>query len=150
MLPSDINLGDAPAVLRAFRIIRLIRLFKLVRFFRMLKLVNTFLREFMGPRSALFIRLLRLIAYMVLAAHFAACLWYYIGTVHYDDETKGSWLRAQNVNIENKWDAYLISMYWSIVTLFTTGYGDVIPVNQDEQCVAAIVVLFGTVCFTHF
>lgn len=121
LIPHQYDLGGAPAILRAFRIVRLIRLFKLVRFFRMLKLVNTFLREFMGAKSTLFIRLTRLIAYMVLAAHFAACLWFYVGRINYNHPTKNSWLRVNNVNINNKGDAYLISMYWSIVTLFTTG-----------------------------
>lgn len=32
---------------------------------------------------------------------------------------------------------------------FTTGYGDIIPVNRDEQMVAAAVILLGTMCFAY-
>jgi len=149
LTPRDIDLGGAPALLRALRVLRLVRLFKLVRFFRLLKLVNSFLREFMGPTASLILTLCRLILFMMIAAHSAACLWYYVGSVHYDDDTKGSWLKTNNVDPNNIYEAYLVSMYWSIVTLFTTGYGDITPVNQSEQMVAAAVILLGTMCFAY-
>eukprot|EP01084_Bolivina_argentea_P160057 278753_1 len=150
LLPSEVELGGAPTILRAFRIVRLVRLFKLVRFFRMLKLVNTFLREFMGSKSALVVRLLKLVAYMILAAHFAACMWYYVGITHYDEnDPSSSWLMAQDVDIKNKLDSYVISIYWAVVTLFTTGYGDIIPVNKYEQLVAGCVILLGTCFFAY-
>jgi len=82
-IPQNIELGGAPTLLRALRIVRLIRLFKLVRFFRMLKLVNTLLREFMGPRGTLILRLFRLLAFMVMAAHLAACVWFYVGSLKF-------------------------------------------------------------------
>ena len=89
-----------------------------IRFFRMLKLVNSFLRDMMGPTSTLVLRLFRLIAFMMFAAHAAACLWYYIGFVNYNDEIKGSWLRENDVDTDNVVEAYIVSMYWSIVTLY--------------------------------
>ena len=82
----------------------------------------------MGQKSMVMMRLLKLIAYMILAAHFAACAWFYVGRLHYDDD-KGSWLREQNVNMENKSEAYLISMYWSVITLFTTGIDYIYSTN---------------------
>ena len=40
------------------------------------------------------------------------------------------------------------SWYWSIVTLFTTGYGDITATNEEEQWTASACILLVLV-FLH-
>ncbi len=40
--------------------------------------------------------------------------------------------------------------YWAVVTLFTTGYGDIVATNNIEQWVSSISILIGTCFFAYF
>ena len=42
-------------------------------------------------------------------------------------------------------DAYSTSMYWSVVTLFTTGYGDITAYNNREHWTAIVVIVVGSI-----
>ena len=44
--------------------------------------------------------------------------------------------------------AYIVSLYYSLVTLTTLGYGDVTPSNATEQFIAALLTLAGAVMFS--
>jgi len=64
-----------------------------------------------------------------------------------------SWI---DVIIENgDWDKgnfvrYSYSFYWAIVTLFTTGYGDITANNVYEQWAASVGIIFGSCLFAYF
>lgn len=44
---------------------------------------------------------------------------------------------------ESLWVRYVTTMYWSITTLTTTGYGDLHPVNEREMIFDIIYMLFN-------
>lgn len=47
------------------------------------------------------------------------------------------------------WDRYLTSLYWSVTTLSTVGYGDITPTTRGEQSVAMFTETLGTVLFCY-
>ena len=40
-------------------------------------------------------------------------------------------------------ELYLVSGYWSVMTLTSIGYGDIVPVNRMEHAVCALIMLVG-------
>lgn len=74
--------------------------------------------------------------------HCAACFFYFLATVRNDK--KASWLSlVYDADHLTLWDGYVASIYWSICTLSTVGYGDLHPVNTDEMIFDIFYMLFN-------
>lgn len=77
------------------------------------------------------------------AVHCAGCINYLIAVRHPD--LKRTWIGSAYPNFKEMslWDRYVISMYWSIVTLTTTGYGDLHAENTKEMLFDIFYMLFN-------
>jgi hypothetical protein len=88
----------------------------------------------------------KLITKIVFLTHLIACIWYRIGS----DETKlETWIRKINIQ-EKSWTAkYIYSLYWSLTTTATVGYGDITPQNEIEVVITMIAMLAGCAMFGY-
>ncbi|XP_045800436.1 potassium channel KAT1-like isoform X2 [Trifolium pratense] len=88
-------------------------------------------------------RCLKLVAVTLFAVHCAGCLNYLIADRYHDP--KRTWIGAVYPNFKEMslWDRYVTSMYWSIVTLTTTGYGDLHANNTGEMLFDIFYMLFN-------
>ncbi|KAL4592668.1 hypothetical protein LXL04_005671 [Taraxacum kok-saghyz] len=79
------------------------------------------------------LRLWRLRRVTLFAVHSAGCFYYWIATHH--KQSDNTWIGSIIHNFEDRsiWLGYTYSMYWSIVTLTTVGYGDLHAVNTGEK-----------------
>lgn len=77
------------------------------------------------------------------AVHCAACF-YYLLAARYRDP-KNTWIGASMENFleQSLWIRYVTSVYWSITTLTTVGYGDLHPVNTREMIFDIFYMLFN-------
>lgn len=75
--------------------------------------------------------------------HSAGCFNYMIAD-RYPDPRK-TWIGAVYPDFKQMrlWDRYIASMYWSIVTLTTTGYGDLHAENSREMLFGVCYMLFN-------
>ena len=141
---------DALAKLKAIRILRLT---KLLRLAKMAQILETL--EFNLPALAMNIGLFRLAFTMFIVSHMNACLFYWIGTQNLGNswiskymfgccDTSITLWSAQNYGVEGtdcfdpsimpaEDTLYVDSLYWSLTTLATVGYGDITPCNEMEQ-----------------
>jgi len=144
--------------LRAFRFVRIL---KIVRILRLTKNFDKFVKLAKERELVAASRLIKIMAYMLLTAHYFACVWWYVGSLLHDNSGDidgiatppfSSWVHAQDIDPDN--DAlitkYSASWYWAIVTLFTTGYGDITAHNVTEQWVSSICIIIGSVFFAFF
>ena len=93
-----------------------------------------------------FFELILLLCRLICIAHFVACIWHALGYYKLDAETI-SWIdeyRGYNWN-----GRYLVSLYWSITTLCTVGYGDITPKNLLEMWYVSCIMLLGTLVFGY-
>ena len=90
--------------------------------------------------------LLLLLCRLVCVAHCVACMWHAIGYFKWDkDET--SWIDPY---MGYGWDSrYIVSLYWSITTLCTVGYGDIGPKNVVEMVFVSCIMLLGTLLYGY-
>ncbi|XP_057810433.1 potassium channel AKT1-like [Salvia miltiorrhiza] len=80
-----------------------------------------------------FVRIAKLTCVVLFEIHCAGCFFYLLAD-RYPDPTK-TWIGSvrENFRQEPLFERYVISMYWSIITATTVGYGDYHPVNKDEM-----------------
>eukprot|EP01083_Nonionella_stella_P078910 216228_1 len=136
--------------IKILRIFRLFRIIKILRFLRMLRIFDTFMKQFVNREMIIIIKMIKIICGMILFAHIAACCWWYTGS-----KTSPSWidgidkydLRSPDIDTFTK---YSYAWYWAVVTLFTTGYGDITATNTTEQWVCSVAILVGTCFFGYF
>ena len=131
-------------LLRALRFIRLLKLLRGVRLLS--KLSHLAQKEGLENFSGL-IGIVSAVYLLVFVAHTLGCIFTLLIGV---DESE-NWLEHYNpalVDAEN-FVRYVVAVYWAIVTITTTGYGDVLPVTETERLFAIFVALLGAVVFSY-
>ncbi|KAL2341140.1 hypothetical protein Fmac_009080 [Flemingia macrophylla] len=110
------------------------KVFNMFRLWRLRRVSALFARLEKDIRFNYFwIRCTKLIAVTLFAVHCAGCFNYLIAETYPD--SKRTWIGAvyPNFKEESLWDRYVTAIYWSIVTLTTTGYGDLHAENTREM-----------------
>ncbi|XP_041005098.1 potassium channel AKT1-like [Juglans microcarpa x Juglans regia] len=119
-------------------------LFNMLRLWRLRRVSALFSRlEKDRNYNYFWVRCAKLICVTLFAVHCAGCFYYYLAA-HYHDP-KRTWIGASMNNFleQSLWIRYVTTMYWSITTLTTVGYGDLHPVNTREMTFDIFYMLFN-------
>ena len=122
---SPLAIIDIFAILPSFRELRILRIFVLFRAFKLLRYsshISHFMQVIVSKRSELFMLFL-LFGFVV----FLSGVSIYVFEEHI------------NPHINTLFDSF----YWSIVTITSVGYGDIVPITKEGRSVAAIIILVG-------
>lgn len=63
--------------------------------------------------------------------------------------TEYSQSSAGNVNIARPVDSYIVALYWSVMTMSTIGYGDVVPKTQYERVYEIFGMMLGASVYAY-
>ena len=122
ILPSYISLlvpgANFLLIVRLLRVLRVFRVFKLVRY---LSEANVLVRSMLMARRKIFIFFMSV---LVLATIFGSLMYIVEGREH-------------------GFSSIPKSIYWTIVTITTVGYGDIVPQTALGQIISAIAMLTG-------
>ncbi|PIA45885.1 hypothetical protein AQUCO_01600259v1 [Aquilegia coerulea] len=119
-------------------------LFNMLRLWRLRRVSALFARWEKDKNFNYFlVRCIKLICVTLFAVHCAGCFYYKIAA-NYHDPLK-TWIGASLGNFHEKgiWIKYVTSMYWSITTLTSVGYGDLHPQNTGEMIFVTFYMLFN-------
>lgn len=137
-------LGHNEAV-RCLIWIRLIRVHKVFTFFKQMEKDIRI--------NYLFTRIIKLLFVELYCTHTAACIFYYLATTLPEEQEGYTWIGSLKLGDFSYahfreidlWKRYTTSLYFSIVTMATVGYGDIHAVNLREMIFIMIYVSFDMV-----
>jgi len=121
------------AVLRVLRLTRVLRIFKMSRNFQgLLLLIKTFQKSATALLMLCFFVAICLILFATLVFESEKGAW---------DEYRMQWIRADGT--QSPFESIPESMWWTIITMCTVGYGDVWPITFAGQLVAIAAMFVG-------
>jgi voltage-gated potassium channel len=116
-----------PVNLRVLRLLRIFRIFRLLKIARYTNAIDTIARVIMDRKAELSITIFVGIILLIISStlvYYAEC-------------------EAQ----PDKFSSIISTMWWSIITLLTVGYGDVYPITPVGRFFGALTAVFGIAMF---
>lgn len=134
-------------LLRVLRFMRALRLLKLMQNSRFQQLIEDI--EYSPKIHPGTVRILKFIAVAVVVIHMASCLWIFAG----DAENPDSWLNRafpdDPIADKDSGSVYLASLYFTLTTLLTIGFGDITPRTSVELGITILLMVTGTTFFAY-
>ena len=122
-----------------------IPLFLWLRLLRLIRIQHLFviLRRWQGHHWANpgYLRLSRFFIIIMLFVHLTACFWYL--AAHLAGFPEKSWVVLAHLRDSDPATIYIRSLYWTVTSLTTVGYGDIVAHLNYEYIFAIVVMITG-------
>ena len=143
------ELNNLVRIARLGKMYKLVKLTKLLRILKilkekskLLKYLNDILKVGLG-----FERLFFFILIFLMLIHIVGCLWVVIATL-VSEEYIGTWMEGFAEDQLSSAEIYVKSLYWTITTITTVGYGDISGKNTMEELFSSLIMIVGVVSFS--
>ncbi|KAL7543046.1 hypothetical protein ACHAXR_012355 [Thalassiosira sp. AJA248-18] len=158
--------ADDPFGTRGIHLLATTQLFKLLRIARINSLTKTSIaiQSWWERQDVARAMLASFILKLVVVSHWIACFWSFIafvqvGTFGSDLGQKANWISnwyessyieggINPIGWESDIDRYALSLFWSIQSLTSIGYGNIVPVTRTEYYVTLILMLCSGLFWT--
>ena len=139
-LPIDaLLLGHAECTVGGTSVVLLLRLLRLFRIVHMFVIFRRW--ERMGRINPGYLRIAKFGAVIAMFIHWLACGWFLTAAVEGFPES--SWVMRCGIDAAGPMAQYVRSLYWTITTMTTVGYGDITAARTSEYVVSMVVMLLG-------
>lgn len=138
-------------ILKFGKVSKILAMFRIVRILKFRKMYS-----YVSDMFQLYHQLADIVTtffFVTLMVHLNACFFSFTAEIADDDGTTDTWLDDRGLANATVGKRYLDSVYWSITTITTVGFGDVVPSSDAEKayCIFAVAigaVIYGTVIST--
>jgi len=117
-------------VLRMPRLLRIVRMFVIFRRW-----------EVQSWSNSGYLRIAKFFGAVMLFTHWIACAWYLVAYI--SNFPPDSWVVLMGIQEADASTRYIRSLYWTIVTMTTVGYGDITPHRDIEYVFTMGVMVLG-------
>ena len=135
-------------------IIQLIKILRMLRILKLLKIINfTAITNNLEDRfhiSASTVSLTYTLMQVIFISHLVTCVWWGITSSingpHWYDYAFQTYDSLGNAPLQQQ---YVTAFYWTMTTLTTTGYGDLVPITTNERIVCVFILVGGATVFSY-
>ncbi|EAS03047.3 cation channel family protein (macronuclear) [Tetrahymena thermophila SB210] len=113
-------------------------IFSVIQVNNKVKQINDYFK--LSSRFPFWFDILKLLVTILIIAHICGCGFYYVSVIsqksQFDQVFKDgnfNWIDFQGLTNSSWQTKYVYSLYFSVITMATVGYGDVFPVNINER-----------------
>jgi len=134
-------------IARIGKMYKLVKLTRLLRIFKMIKEKSKF-AKYMEQFLNIGVGMQRLLGFFFsffILIHIVACLW--IMTAQFVDNATGTWMEG-DIFLMKQGEKYLTSVYFTVTTITTVGYGDVSISTKMEKIFCIMIMLIGVIAFS--
>ena len=75
------------------------------------------------------------------------CLWYFIAA---NNQLENNWISYGKYDDYTEFHKYLLSLYFTLTTLSTVGYGDISGKTEIEEIISIFYMFFGVAFYSYF
>ena len=130
--------------------IKFVQLFFMLRLFNLRSLINTVDEYFqLNEKVQGVVDLCKLLFVICFLSHFIACIWHYFAAIEISYGIYPNWLCKYALEDFEWQDRYIYSLYWSLATMITIGYGDIVPSNTNETLFAVFIMVISSGVFGY-
>ncbi len=138
--PWELILPSASLIEGALPLLWGLRLFRVIQLNSLL-----YQQERISLQRPGLLKLMRLLINIIVVSHVLACGWLLLGYM----APELSWFSHSGIQALASASQYIRSLYWTITTMTTVGYGDITPVLDREYLFAGFVMLVGASFYAY-
>ncbi len=141
-----------------FRVVKLLRMLKLARILKAARVMQRVALDIVSNQwewTFAKLKMAKLMLMLAIVAHWQCCL-YGLVSSYMKQEGYPNWIDAFEADFEatfdrmpNSLDTFSASLYWSVMTLTSIGYGEILPVNTVERLICAGYMMFSGAVWTY-
>ncbi|KAL4434573.1 hypothetical protein ABPG74_007357 [Tetrahymena malaccensis] len=130
--------------------ITILRIFFLIKFIQLYDTIEKLAEAFqLSYKYNFIVNLIVLFIEVVLLCHLFACIWYSIGNYQINNGLTPNWIQKYSADDNNQYQQYIDSIYFSVVTIGTIGFGDIVPVSILEKGCLTAMSIFSCGIFAY-
>lgn len=142
--------GEGNSHLSMLRFLRMMRLVRLLRLLKVDKYISMLEDKF--EVSLVSLRILGMVTRLCFMVHMLGCFWFYVAATAEEAGHEVTWVIVYDDGSAHEGPVskqYVYSIYWSLTTLTTVGYGDITPTNMPERYYCLFAMLIGAMMFGY-
>jgi hypothetical protein len=139
------RIGKIPRLYRLLRLAKLMRTIRMVKHGSFNKFTKFVLRKLKVNTNIE--RVIMFIFGFLLINHISACLWYFVAKLQ--DLAPDCWVTRLNYNDAPDFELYIASLYWTLTTVTTVGYGDISAGTLLEKVFGLIIMTCGVFMYSY-
>lgn len=140
---QNLQLAKMMKLPRISRISRIARLFKVIKFLKKNPTLTKLKDELNISNGA--VRLAKSAMMGLVIVHGVACLWFF--SARLNDFSEDTWIVRLDELDSSMTRQYILSLYWSVQTVLTVGYGDIGAVTALEKWICISWMMFGVIIY---
>ena len=90
--------------------------------------------------------LFKLFIFVITVAHYFACIFHYAAFINREQI---NWMNNFSIDEADYYTQYNCSLYFSLITVISIGYGDITPANNSERNVVIVMSIISSGCFAY-
>ena len=136
-------------LLKLGKLMKALRILRLSKVGKMAKMIERFEDEYPNFNMGV-VKLIKLFVGLLLACHINSTIWVALA----DTTSRNNWMAALGYDFvepfdDEHWPEYIVAFYWSVCTMTTVGYGDILPTNYREMVFVSVSMIIGGAYFGY-